>query len=1077
LKKPRVTEPGKQGRAQDKPLAKTLCRYFCIDPQLAEFALGLIYKASPDNYLTPRFVSPQIETLLGFTPQDFQTDPQLWEKQLHSGDREKVLAKMEHCRATGEPFVDEYRLLTQDGRVVWVYDTTWLVRDPEGKPLFLQGIMQDITQRREAEAALFEEKEKYRTLVDENPLGIAIIGNDGRYKYLNPKFVEIFGYTLDDLPTGFEWFAKAYPDAAYRSQVISDWKIYLQESQVGEAKPRTFTVACKDGAKKVINFRTISLGLMGGDQCILYEDISERRKVEEALKQSELRYRTLVEQIPAITYTATLDETSTTTYVSPQVETILGFTPSDYEADPNIWVKRIHPDDRNRVLAEIARCHSTGEPFAAEYRMVGRDGRTIWFRDEARPLCDPAGHPLFLQGVMLDITEPKQAEQALKESEKKYRLLVSQIPAIVLRIYPDWSIDCFDRKIQAFTGYPKEDFDSRRLKWIDLIAEDDLPQMKRVLQEALRGERSYVQEYRIRKKSGEYAWVQCRGQIYCDAEGKGDYISAVIFDITEKKQVEATLCASEERYRLMAENVSDVIWTTNMDLQISYISPSIQKLLGFTPEEIRGRAIGEIFLPASLGQALEVFSEEMAKERQGSGDWARSRMFELEQHHKDGSTVWTEIKASFIRDSLNQPVGILGVTRDITKRKQVEEDLRRREAILKAVSFAAEQSLREPDWENHIQEILGRLGEALNVGRVYIFENLQGRNGALLTSNRYEWVAPDITPQIDNPLHQGNSYRAYCFGRWEEVLSRGGVISGSLEEFPPAEQEIMAGQGIKALVAVPIFVDQEWWGFIGFDEYRRMRSWSSSEVDALLTSANTLGAAIFNTRSEKALKESEERLRSLSNKLLHAQENERQRLATELHNELGHDLLLLKLKLESLGEKLAPEQTSLRKEVLELILFIQDLIRNVRRFCMDLSPGEIEDLGLTASLHLLTEDFSRTMRLGWKIELDNLDDLFDMPLQATIYRMVQEVLTNIGKHSRAKNVSFRAKRAGTKVSFVIKDDGKGFNVAKALSAKKTLGLLAMEEWVRILGGTCDIVSQKNEGTKVSFVIPFHKEGN
>ena len=104
--------------------------------------------------------------------------------------------------------------------------------------------------------------------------------------------------------------------------------------------------------------------------------------------------------------------------------------------------------------------------------------------------------------------------------------------------------------------------------------------------------------------------------------------------------------------------------------------------------------------------------------------------------------------------------------------------------------------------------------------------------------------------------------------------------------------------------------------------------------------------------------------------------------------------------------------------------------------------------------------------------MDDLEDLFEVPVQTAIYRMVQEALTNVGKHAQAQKLSLRAKRAGTEVSFGITDDGKGFNVAQALAAKKTLGLLAMEERVKNLGGAFEIVSQKKEGTKITFTIPI-----
>lgn len=161
--------------------------------------------------------------------------------------------------------------------------------------------------------------------------------------------------------------------------------------------------------------------------------IAERLQVEEGLRRSEIKYRKLVEHIPAITYVALLDPSSSITYVSPQVQVILGFSPSDYQADPDVWKKQLHPEDRARVLAEVARCHATGEPFSFEYRLLTRDGRVVWFRDEAWIVKDADGKPLFLQGVMLDITERRQAEGALREHKEQLEKVIEERTAELRR--------------------------------------------------------------------------------------------------------------------------------------------------------------------------------------------------------------------------------------------------------------------------------------------------------------------------------------------------------------------------------------------------------------------------------------------------------------------------------------------------------------------------------------------------------------------------------------------------------------------------------------------------------------------
>lgn len=231
-------------------------------------------------------------------------------------------------------------------------------------------------------------------------------------------------------------------------------------------------------------------------------------------------------------------------------------------------------------------------------------------------------------------------------------------------------------------------------------------------------------------------------------------------------------------------------------------------------------------------------------------------------------------------------------------------------------------------------------------------------------------------------------------------------------------------------------------------------------------------------QAEEALKASEQKLRSLTAQLLSAQEIERKRLAAELHDELGHALLTLKLRLESLAEQLHPEQVSLKNEVQKILRFISVTIGEVRRLYLDLIPGDLEDLGLTAALHSLIEDFVELQKqISWEVEVDNLDGLFPVPIQTAIYRVVQEALTNIGKHAQPTRVSLLVKKDQNRVFFTIDDNGKGFDGSKVFAQKKTLGLLSMEERVKILGGSFSLWSQKGRGTKISFSIPLAEEGN
>lgn len=277
-----------------------------------------------------------------------------------------------------------------------------------------------------------------------------------------------------------------------------------------------------------------------------------------------------------------------------------------------------------------------------------------------------------IESVDRSINERIKAEEALRESEEKYRLIVNQIPEVVFKGYADWSVDFFDRKIEAITGVNKEDFDSRRLKWIDLILPEDIDCVKSAFIEALKSTRSYVKEYRIRTITGERRWIQLRGQIFCDLQGKIEYISGVLFDITEIKKAEKVLKESEEKYRLLMGNASDAIVLTDIDGNLLEVNKQAEQLLGYSKEELLGMDFGKLYPPEELERAISGFQEIV---QNGSGCLNDSRLLT-----KSMDQVPVDLTASLVK--YGGKTVMQSFFRDISKRKKTEEALYQKEKEL-----------------------------------------------------------------------------------------------------------------------------------------------------------------------------------------------------------------------------------------------------------------------------------------------------------------------------------------------------------------------------------------------------------
>ena len=180
----------------------------------------------------------------------------------------------------------------------------------------------------------------------------------------------------------------------------------------------------------------------------------------------------------------------------------------------------------------------------------------------------------------------RATEEALRREEENYRLLVRQIPAVLFRGYRDWSIDFFDRKIEVLTGYAKEDFDARRLKWCDLIIPGDLGMVRRAFIAALKGDKSYVREYRIRKKDGETLWIQDRGQIFCSDRGEVDYVSGVFFDISQRKQMGEELLKEKTFADMVMDSLPGIFYLSDAQGRCLRWNHNLEKITGYSGEEI-----------------------------------------------------------------------------------------------------------------------------------------------------------------------------------------------------------------------------------------------------------------------------------------------------------------------------------------------------------------------------------------------------------------------------------------------------------------------------------------------------------
>jgi len=280
-------------------------------------------------------------------------------------------------------------------------------------------------ERKRAEELLRESEERFSSAFDYASIGIALVAPDGRWLRVNQALCELVGYSEGEL------LEKTFQDITHPEDLETDLD-YVRQVLAGEINSYQMEKRYVHKLGYVV-WILLSVSLVRDDQgkpqhfISQIQDITARKTADRALREAEIKYRMLVERLPVVIYTSELGAEGTWSYVSPEIEHLLGFTPEEWMADPGLWYRQLHPDDRDRQEVLEEQAYQRGESFVGEYRICARDGRQLWIRDSAQILPPQNNDAPIVQGVLMDITERKQSEEKLRESEDRYHGLFQNL--------------------------------------------------------------------------------------------------------------------------------------------------------------------------------------------------------------------------------------------------------------------------------------------------------------------------------------------------------------------------------------------------------------------------------------------------------------------------------------------------------------------------------------------------------------------------------------------------------------------------------------------------------------------------
>jgi PAS domain S-box-containing protein len=423
-------------------------------------------------------------------------------------------------------------------------------------------------------------------------------------------------------------------------------------------------------------------------------------------------------------------------YLSPAFESVFGGNPSELIGRP--FATCVHPDDLPEIARRAARVLTgVADTGPLECRVIlPWSGELRWVSVYSQPAF--AGTRVVgLQGIMVDITQRRQADEAIRESERRYRLLAENSTDVIWTTDLNLKPTYVSPSITRMTGLSVEQAMRATLDMAFSPASGSifLDTLKAMASRDASGGNSptsQVIELEMKSRDGSTIWTETTIALIPAQDGKPDCILGVTRDITHRVLAEEAMRESEKRYRLLAENATDVIWVTDLKLKPTYFSPSVTRLLGCSVEEAMVGTLEGTLAPSSIDRAIRAFKRAMAATRQDPAGPTTPQRLELEFIRKDGSTIWLDTTVGFIRDAEGQPIEIMGVLRDVTERREAEKALRISEERFRHLIDTTSDWVWETDEQGTYTYVSPRIHEILG----YLPEEVLGRDASVIMSSK-----------------------------------------------------------------------------------------------------------------------------------------------------------------------------------------------------------------------------------------------------------------------------------------------------------------------------------------------------
>jgi len=604
-----------------------------------------------------------------------------------------------------------------------------------------------------------------------------------------------------------------------------------------------------------------------------------------------------------------------------------------------------------------------------------------------------------------------QTEKALRDSEKYYRTLIDMSPDIICVLDLKGNLTMVNQRFLQIGGYFYDEVIGHNV--LEFVQELKLSFLLAGIKKFLKTKKLDQVEYPIKRKDGTFFPMEMAISLLTDSKGKPTAIMGVGRDISERRQAEEALRQSESKYRELVENHNDVIFAVDVTGKIEYLSPAIFSMTGYTFDEVTGKNLFGFFSPEDSKR----YGEQM-RQTTASGNSVGEFLITI----KDNSKKWIRASSRVVKEN-GKVTGLRGIMSDITALKQAEQELLESKALIEAVLENVPLMIFIKEATDLRFVIFNRAGEEL-LGR--------NRKSLLGKSNL------DLFPA---------EQAAFFMAKDREVLDGGADMLDI-----PEEPILTARKGQRLLHTRKVCIR----GADGVTKYLLGISEDITE----------------RKEAEAKLLAYQEQLRALTSEMMLVEGRERRRIASELHDQIGQNLALCKLKVATLEKNL--EDTVMKGELSVVRRLLECSIQDARSLIFDLSPPVLYELGFAAALEWLTERMQEQFHIPVEFECHCRELALGNDQQVILFQVVREVLINVGKHSRARKAKIILAREGPSLKIRIHDDGVGFDAERVFAPREPnqgFGFFSMRERVNYLGGGLEVKSRPGHGAQIILTVP------